>query len=427
MRAKFVQQNLHVHVSERFLAAGMNQPVDETAPLTDNILGTSISGTGHTVAKTDLSLVPSLENALLDMSLIGHTTTRTVGYNGPAAIYASGTTQIMGKKRIIIDANGFSSKPATASASTKTNITGINAGGAMAQRIATNRVYESKPQAEQIGASHAAARVRQRMEAQVDEQLRKSQASYLKNFRNPFVRRRQFPAIHFSTSEDALSVDALQADRFQLAASEAAPNLVDVHDVGLRLHESLVNNAAAALLAGVTLKEKEVQDQVIEWRGELPEQLKSDEDKDPWSITFAKVRPVTVKFSDDGVKITVRGQRYTSGDRDFQAMDVTADYKVTNDGGKIRLVRDENLQIAPPNFTKGKPLLTKQVTLKTLLQKKFGKLFEPEIKADQVELSDRWEKAGPLDFKQLQSHGGWLVIALLQSAPPPDTTDKVAQ
>jgi hypothetical protein len=199
--------------------------------------------------------------------------------------------------------------------------------------------------------------------------------------------------------------------------------------MAVRMHESLINNLAAALLSGSTLKEMELQDKVVEWRGELPEQLKSDEDRDPWSITFAKARPVTIKFADNGLQITVRGQRYTSGEREFRAMNVTADYKVQPSGNSFKLVRDGDLQIVPPNFVPGQTRLsTQQVTLKTLLQRKFGRLFEPEIKSETLTLSGNWEKAGPLDLKQLQSGGGWLVAAWLESSPPPGSpTNKVAR
>ncbi len=120
------------------------------------------------------------------------------------------------------------------------------------------------------------------------------------------------------------------------------------------------------------------------------------------------------------MKITVRGQRYTSGDREFKGMNVTADYKIQPSGESFKLVRDAELHIVPPNFVPGQTRLsTQQVTLKTLLQKKFGKLFEPEIKAEKLTLSGRWEKVGPLDLKQLQSSSGWLVAAWLEPATPP--------
>jgi hypothetical protein len=421
IRGKLSQPNLHVDVSERFIAAGIDQPLDEVRPVTDNILGTAISGTAHTVGQVTGQLLPDENRAQLETKLVARAASDTVGYNGPATIWSRGTTNLSGSKRIVIDEKGFASYPARATASTSTQITGISAGGNIAQRVATNRVYESKPTAEQIAGSHAAARAQARLDAQTGQMLSKAHANYLQKFRNPLLRRREFPQLlKFKSTDDALFITALQADSYQLGAPQASESPKDTHDLGVRMHESVVNNASDSLLSGVTLKEKEVQDKVIELRGELPEQLKSDPDRDPWSITFSKSKPVTVVFTDNAVKITVRGQRYTSGDREFKGMNVTADYKIQPSGDSFKLVRDADLQIVPPNFVPGQTRLsTQQVTLKTLLQKKFGKLFEPEIKADKLTLSGRWEKVGPLDLKQLQSSSGWLVAAWLEPATPP--------
>jgi len=104
---------------------------------------------------------------------------------------------------------------------------------------------------------------------------------------------------------------------------------------------------------------------VIDLRGKLPEALESDPDRDPWSITFAQARPVSIKFADDGFQVTVRGQRYTSGDREFRAMNITADYKVEISGTGSKLIRQGDLQIVPPNFVPGKSRLSsQQITLR---------------------------------------------------------------
>ncbi|MBI3837102.1 MAG: hypothetical protein HY288_04105 [Planctomycetia bacterium] len=428
-RNQYSFPNLRVAMSGRLVAAGVEQPVDDVAPVHDVILGTNIKGTGRTVGRLAVQLVPNNDKAELETMLVGTTRTRTVGRNGPATIYANGTTQIQGRKRMVVDANGLAALPATATATTKTTITGVAAGkGGIIQRIATKKVYQSKSQAEQIGSSHAAALVRQRVDSQATDQLGKAQADYLQKLRNPLLRRREFPALlKFNTSADFLFVTALQANPSQLGAPREAPDINTAHDLAVRIHESLVNNLAAALLSGLTLKEEELQAKVIELRGSLPEQLKSEEDRDPWSITFANSRPVTVAFNDNGLQVTVRGQRYTSGDRDFRAMNVTANYKVQISGTGSKLVRQGELEIVPPGFVRGQGHLSaQQVTLRTLLQRKFGKMFEPEIVSQGLTLPGRWEQAGRLDLKQLQADGGWLVMAWVKNGAPSQGANKVA-
>jgi hypothetical protein len=418
VRARYSKPNLFAAISGRLVAAGINQPVDDTGPVRDVIMGTDISGTARTVGHIYAQLVPSEDDAVIETLLIGTASSRTVGYNGPATIHSSGTTQIRGLKRIVIDENGIHALPATATAATKTQITGIAAGGNIAQRVATNRVYESKSEAEQIAGQHAAVRARQRVDQQARSQLEKSQASFLEKFRNPLLRRRAFPEVlNFRTTQQSLFVTMLQANRNQLAAPSAPPEIDVLSDLAIRIHESWINNFAAATLSGATLKQEEVEAQMIDLRGSLPEQIKSDENRGPWAITLADTDPITVRFPEGGMKITIRGRRYKSGEDVFRGMNVTAEYKIEQNGDSFVLRRQGELQLAPPD-SEGKTQSTRQVTLKTLLKRKFGKIFEPEIKSEGLILPGRWKDVGRLDPKQMVSKQGWLAMAWLESGQP---------
>ncbi len=428
IRAQLSRPNLQVVASERLVGAGIEQPVDEVTPVRDYILGTSIRGNGHLVGKVTLELVPSDEGAMLDTMLNGVVSSRTVGQNGPATIYSTGATAIAGRKRIVINDRGFASYPATAAARTNTQVTGIGGSG-MVQRVASRRVGEQKSQGERIAADHASARVRLRMDQQINAQMAEAHANFQSKVRNPLLRRRELPDMKFRTTRENLLLDVLAANRNQLAAPVAPPAIEGENDLAVQVHESMINNLAASLLGGVTLEEEELQKRVVEMRGSLPESLQSDEERDPWSITFARNQPVSVKFGENALQITIRGQRYTSGDQDFRAMNVSANYTVgltePDELGirGVKLVRQGDLEIVPP----GEPrrLSGREITLRTLLEKRFGKLFEPEVVYDGLILPGRWRAAGILDTRQLVVGSGWLAVAWLESgvpAPPEEET-----
>ncbi len=52
IRSRLSTPNLHVRISSHLISAGAQQALDETGPITDNILGTAISGTAHTRARS---------------------------------------------------------------------------------------------------------------------------------------------------------------------------------------------------------------------------------------------------------------------------------------------------------------------------------------------------------------------------------------
>ncbi len=429
VRREYSHPNLFVQASASLVGAGIEQDVDDIGPVRDYILGTSISGTGHTRGRVTVELVPSEDNAMLDIMLTGRTATRTTGTNGPATIFTNGNVAIAGRKRVIIDETGFKTYRATGAADARTTITGIG-GGRLVQHIASRKAAQQKGQAERIASDHAAIRIRERLEDQSSGQLGKAHQEFVNKFRKPLLRRREFPELlKFRTTEDSLFVTGMKANRMQLGAPDSPPAVDGQYDLLVRVHETMINNMATALLAGVTLHEEEVQQKVIDLRGELPDKLKSEENQDPWSITFASVRPVTIRFADDGFSVTIRGQRYTSGDRNFRAMNVTATYKAQLEGNGAKLVRQGDLEILPPNFVPGKSRLsTQQVSLKTLLEKRFGKLFEPEIVSEGLELPGNWKNAGRLDLKVLNSNAGWLALAWTESGEPvkEEKLDRVA-
>jgi hypothetical protein len=422
IRDRISKPNLFASVSSRVVVAGLEQPVDDTGPVRDVILGTDISGTARTVGNLKAKLIPSEDGATIETTLVGTAQSRTVGYNGPATIQSLGTTELKGTKQIVINEKGFFSYPAKATASTRTRIAGVSAGrGGLVQRVATNRVYESKGEAEQIASRHAADRARRRVDEQANEQLYKSHTDYKQKFRLPLERLREFPPLlKFSTTETNLLVKSLQANASQLAAPNDPPPITVENDLLVQAHESYVNQLANALLGGVTLEQEEVESRLIELRGEVPEQLKSDDQNaPPWTIEMQGSKPIILKITDDGFRFTFRGRRYTAGDLTMRAMDVTAEYKAQIDGPGVKLVRQGELEIFPAGFVVGKDTLRpREIGWREKLRKRFGKIFEPEIKSEGLILPGKWRNVGRLDLKQLHLKGGWAALAWIESGVP---------
>jgi hypothetical protein len=283
------------------------------------------------------------------------------------------------------------------------------------QKIAVKRVYQSKSQAEAIGAQHARARLNARMDSQSANLVVQANGDFWTKFRNPLLQVGAFPErMQFSSSGDRLAIHATRADSYQLAAPAAAPEIGEATDVIVRLHESTVDNLASTVLAGRTLKRDEVNRLVKNATGKIPEELKDEEERD-WSITFAPERPIELEVDGGGFVITLRGDEYTSGENTYPAMNVTARYKLErNDRGGLRAIRQGELEIFPPDFRPDvDQLSSSQQSLKTILERRFGKLFKPELPdkpAEGLELAGRWKRLGRLPLVVLNANGGWLTL-----------------
>ena len=424
IRERFVHPNVIGEVSAGLVAVGIAEPVDDVTQVSDCILRTSISGTAHTVGKTSVSLSPNLEVGVIDTLFFGVTESNNVGYHRPVTIFSSATTDLAACKRIWINDGGLSSHPAVSNAETSIRIDDIQSkkGRRLIERMAWKRAGKQKAKAECIASHHAEGRLNERIEAQAAEQLDKANRQYVEKYQRPFTNRKLFPELlRFSTTDQALCVLGLQAGGGKLAAPGLPPSVVEGADMTLRLHESAINNLAFDALAGRTIYEEKVQAAVKDALGHLPEKLKGEEDGKPWAITFAARTPISVSFADDGFKVTISGVKYYKGNEGHPAMNISAVYKIEKSPKGFKAVRQGEIEVIPPDFTpgSGQHIDAQRQIIRTLLQKRFAKVFEPEFLGEGLELSGKWKAAGKLLPIQVECRDGWLVIAWKRAAVGP--------
>jgi hypothetical protein len=417
--------NLMLEVHESLLGGQVNRAVDETAPVNDVVLGTRVRGTGRTTGFVTLDFRPSLDRAVIDFRLDATNHSRTRGGQGPVTVHTLGTTTINASKRVFIDEQGVTALPVVAhtDVDTKTAGIGVNArfGKRIIRKIASRKVAEMRPRAEAISSERARERVRSQFEAQTAEPIAQAARDYQTKFRQRLKDRGWYPEmLHLNTDDRRLYVTARKSLADQLAAFSPPPAVDSDAVLAARLHQSFFNNLAEQELAGRTLTKERLEAELEKAGRKMPDSLESDQDQPPWSITFAKRKPVELKVGDGTVRLTVRGSGYTSGDREFDAMDVWATYRIESEAGRFRLVRDGDVQIYPPDFVPGggKKLSVQQTSLRGILQKRFNKVFDEVIEIKSLELPGELAAAGPLPLEQLETRkDGWLAAGWRKADP----------
>ena len=426
VRRRLSQPNLYVNLTDTLISAGAEREIDETEPVRDVILGTQISGSGRTIARVLVQLVPSPRSALLETVLDGVNYARTVGANGPARIGSTSRTTLVGRQRLALDAEGLHAQPPQAVASAHSNIHSVwstkhGLVDRLVKRIAKKRIPRQKRQSEVIASRHAERRLCRRLSDEVNRELTESNANFLEKFRNPLLRINEFPSrFEFSTTAEQIHF-VLQKDGLgRLAAPTAPPEPQGVPDLLVRFHESLPNNFAQGLLAGQTLDRTHFEQLSLRYLGRIPPELSEDEPQGPWSITFASHAPVTVRIDEELASITIRGRRFASDVRRFdEPMNITARYRLSREAGVIKAVRQGELEIFPPGFkpNAGRQLPTRLIGFRNLLKHRFDKIFRPEIVSEGLVLPGHWQRLGKLELTDLQSTRGWV---LLGWRPPSD-------
>ena len=425
IRQALGRPNLLLEVDESLLGRGVNRVVDETAPVNDVVLGTRVRGTGHTTGFVTLDFLPSLERAMVELRLDATNHSRTRGGQGPVTVHTLGTTTINASKRVLIDEYGVSALPVEVHADVDTQTTGIGVsapfGKRIIRKIATKKVAEMRPKAEAISSERARERVRSQFEAQTAEPIAQASRDYQTKFRQRLMDRGWYPEmLHLNTDDQRMYVTARKSLADQVAAFSRPPAVDADAVLAARLHQSFFNNLAEQELAGRTLTKERLAAELEKAGRKVPDSLESEQDQPPWSITFAKRKPVELKVGDGTVRLTVRGSGYTSGDREFDAMDVWATYKIESEAGHFRLVRDGDVQIYPPDFVPGggKKLSVQQTSLRGILQKRFNKVFDEVIEIKPLDLPGELAVAGPLPMEQLVARkDGWLAAGWRKADP----------
>ncbi len=425
IRQSLGRPNLLVEVDESLLGRSVNREVDETAPVNDVLLGTRVRGTGHTTGFVMLDFQPSFERAVIDLRLDATNFSQTRGTQGPVTVHTLGTTSIHASKRVFIDEYGVTSQPVDAQTSVDTKTTGIGVnkrcGQKLIRKVASRKVAEMRPRAEAISSERARERVRSQFESQTAEPIAQASRDYQTKFRQRLLDRGWYPEmLHFNTDDSRLYVTARKSLPDQVAAFSHAPAVDSAAVLSARLHQSFFNNLAEQELAGRTLTKEALEDQMKKAGQKIPDALESEADQPPWSITFAKRKPVELAVGDGTLRLTVRGSGYTSGDREFDAMDVWATYRVVSEAGQTRLVRDGDVQIYPPDFVPGggKKLSVQETSLRGILQKRFNKVFDEVVEIEPLQLPGDLERAGPLPITQLVARkDGWIAAGWRNADP----------
>ena len=416
VRNRFAAPNFHAQLGGDLLGMAVGGPIDDVAPIDDVILGTVVHGTGHTVGQTTVSLTPNPTFATFDAMLNAVNDSNNVGRNGPVCIYSTAHTCLCANKRFWLDETGLHALPAQAAAEAHTTINNIVSIKCrkFVEKIAWRKAGKQIGEAEAIASAHAACRLGARVDAQAEPSIQQANEQFQAKGRTPLDERRAFPhGLRFDTLASALEIHGAEALESQLAAPSAPPELTRPADVSVRIHESMINNAAETVFMGMRLNDDMVQRTALELLGRLPEQLKPDQE--PFTIVFppeqSQAQPVTVSFADGGFAVTIRGWKYFTGEQKQEqpGMYVTAAYKFQSTPEGFKAVRQGDLQVYGKK--PGERLSARLIYIKNVLLRKFGKIFQPEIKLQGFKFnSGKLAAAGQFVPQEIIAQDGWLAV-----------------
>ena len=253
------------------------------------------------------------------------------GYNGPVVLKTSGIGEVHASRELIFDESGIQLQPTTAQVSLRTEVNAIEHRLRIVRRIAKKKAAEQKPQADIIAKQKLHDRIVEEFTKQTDETANVATPDLMAKVR-PLLQRLDLtePPRMWGSNDNALFVHSTFRRDDQISTSVSAPPLAANFDAAIQVHESVVNNAVAPILAGRTLNEEKVNELMSRAGRTMPENSSLSEDEEeepPFEIDFANIRPIIFEARDQRVRIGVRGTRFAQGPRELKRpMEITAVY-----------------------------------------------------------------------------------------------------
>lgn len=403
--------NVLLDISGAFVSAAVARSVDRTEPVSDVILKTHLTGTGRTLGQVSAELVPNEQMAVIDLVTTGTTHTRTLGLNGPVQLYSDSTIPFQIRQRAYVGPEGATLDGSCACATSHSVLNGMSTDlrcvlDRVVRKAACKKYRKNHDEADAIASRHAEDRLRSSAQSEAqplvhdaDDALKKS----LENLREQGIR---FAPLRFSSSAEAVMVRGSVEARGNTSIT-APPALPKGTYLALRVHETMVNETARVKLAGKTITGDDIEKNARKLGP--PEPGKTTDEKE-FSLTFAKEKPVEVSFNQAGVRIVLRVAEFTSGDNEYTGMNMTVKYIRAIRRDTLVAIRQGLIEAFPPNFKVGQKLSGRQQVMRTVLQKRFAKLFKREITLSDVKLPKELEKAGPLVANYAATAHGWLLM-----------------
>lgn len=419
---RFSAPNLQASASLSFVGVPFATELEETFPINESILGTSVRGQGSISGKSYANFVPAQGKAEIKLIVDIDMKSTTTGQQSPVTLSTDTTGTMRGEKTIVFTPEGVSVTPARTKADLKANIHNIRVnGGPVVQNVARNQIQQRR------GASQAEAqrRAERRMDGRIDDQLNpriaEMNANYNTKIRTPLMKTGLFPRIFdVASTTDDIGFAMLVGDPTQVGAAAPVAPLEGKPDVFVRVHQSALNNAATIVLAGKAFDEEQVIADLEKQFNELPPGLQRPEDQQPIQLTFAARDPISVSFVDGRIKAIFRVDTFVQEENRYPGLDITLVYDVKTaveevDGEKkVRIILEqaEAPEAFPRNFVSGsgQRISARHQAIRTIVLRRLETLAKT-VEGKPQQLKGEWEGEGLLVPVFAEAKDGWLTFA----------------
>jgi hypothetical protein len=404
LRRTHSHSNLVVAIDSGLLSRAASRAVDETQPVRETILGTRFVGTGTLRGGVEIEPIECFDRAQLMVRLVGSFDSRNRGYNGPVQLQSTGHANVHATKILTFDGSEIQTTMASVTGELESKLLSIEHPMRLVRKIAAKRAARQKAQVNAIASSRMRRRIAEQFDGRVQEQL----AQRDRQPRITTVLSRlglSEPKQHWSSDRMGIRFAGTFADATQLGAPQSAPQ-IQPGAATIQVHETLVHNLSTPLFAGRTMNNTQLRD-LIRQLGIEP--AAEEPDDEPFTVRFARLRPIVFEARGGKLRIGIRGASFQRADQSIQRpLEVTAVYLLKAPPQTAAyLEREGDLQIVFPGREQ---LSWQEAGLKAAIRKSFARAFPERALEKPIEFSQMGQGGLRLNFENMIAGDGWLSL-----------------
>ncbi len=429
VRAHYLNYNLQLVASERFLSKLVHEERNESGQVVDQVDEASVRGTQSTKTVVGVDTKPSAGQGQLNLTLSGRTNSNTQSYTSQAVIYSTGDHQFVASKPVYFDGTSLKMGPATIQVYPNVyhysaTVYGYESG--LFSGTARRRALEEANGRRGRALEHARMRVTEQVLPRFESESQKEMLNMDDRLQNHLHARLKqanvFPrATSVATSETQIRLSSSVRNDGELGGDLPATAYPASGDAVLQVHESLINNALRRMnFAGRTMTDDEVRKELERFLSmvagkEVKLQLKEPGDKketesagEPRAFIFAKEDPIRVEFEEGEIRLILRAGFEQEGKENIPLQQVTVPlvYRVEKDH---ILVERGNVSVAPVEKPQS---VSTQIGYAGVIRKKIEKSIANRERERVVTIEREGKPTVTANVVEVKALSGWLILRL---------------
>lgn len=423
IRLRYSQPNAFVTISAQFINEIAGQDINDASPVRQQALGRLVRGNQTTVGKVSIDLVHDPNQIHASIHLLGNVAIGSYIEQSGVQVFTQSCGEIEARRSIFANLGGLYAGAPYLAANFRADFLGTSSRLRLVDRIASKKFDKVRTEAEGTAARQAEEQLSEQFSERTNEPIKNGQVEVAKALKNGLDKSNLFPNVYLYSTFDRVFAVA-RKDSISTLAADSQPADFGVNpQISVRVHESMLTNFLDKTFAGKKFTDKELADQIAEMLGSQPKGLagKSGDDQEeaePFSITFANIRPIQIEFENQGIAVVVSGRRFSQGDNDIrEGLKIILRFRIKSENGKLKLTRNGNVDFAYPPEANRTPKL---VAFRSFLNDRLNKDLEgsdtdtdlPDnlLPIDEVEMLQDSPIAKRLQLLQFRSENGWLYI-----------------